>query len=323
VGTGHTVGEIMKTRRNAAVIVLSFVLITGALPGLSSARAQNTATDLATICPAKEQPIEIEEDPRFLAAVPTGIAITALARDPALQLPEGADFVLSLDYLTLGAGNEAKSRRTVGPTLFLIEAGVVAVIDSGRARQPAGRAGFGPGESVLVEQNRLVKLENNGNEPGSVLLLGLLPPEGQLPIGPFGAPASIWIPFPEEHEQLTHRQVLTGDLGGLAREETLLFVACLHWTDSAAEIAPTSYPGPVGLLVLRGQAQVNETERIGAGECWLSPGFTTLHVRAGDMAPDIVLFGALRTSAQPRIAESPGDASSSLDCVGPTAAEDT
>jgi hypothetical protein len=76
-------------------------------------------------------------------------------------------------------------------------------------------------------------------------------------------------------------------------------------------------------LVLHGQAQVNETERIDAGECWLSRGFTTLHVGAGDTTPDIVLFGALRTSAQPRIAESPGDTSSSLDCVGPAAAENT
>lgn len=199
----------------------------------------------------------------------------------------------------------------------------MGVIDNGRARQPVGSAGFSPGESVLIEQSRLVKLENSSSEPANVLLLGLLPPEGHLPIGPFGAPASIWIPFPEEHEQLLHREMLTGELGALAREETLLFAACLHWTDAVAEIAPMQYPGPVGLLVLRGQARINDSERIDAGECWLAPGFTTLHVRAGDEAPDIMLFGAIRTSTQPRNAEGPGDSSSSLDCAGPKAAPES
>jgi hypothetical protein len=256
-------------------------------------------------------------------AVPPEITVTALADHPAQELPEGTEFVLSLDRLTLAPGKETKSRRTVGPTLFLVEEGTMAVIDSGHARQPAGRPGFIPGESVLVERNRLVKLKNAGNESGSVLLLGLLPPEGQLPIGPFGAPAHIWIPFPEEREQLIHQQMLAGEVGALAREQTQLFLSCMHWTDPASEIAPARYPGPVGLLVLRGQALVNETERIGAGTCWLSPSYTSLRIRAGEQTPDIIFFGALSSSGQPQTAADSSDASSSLGCTGPVVADDT
>ena len=313
----------MNRRRNAAVIVLSLLLIAGAVPGLPNVRAQDVATDLATICPVREEPIAIGERPQLLAAVPAGIAVTALAHHAAVQLPEGTAFVLSLDHLTLATGTETKTRRTGGPTLFLVQDGTVAVFDSGRPRHPAGRPGFAPGESVLVERNRLVKLQNTGDEAGSVLLLGLLPPEGQVPIGPFGAPASIWIPFAEEREQLAHRQMLSGEIGGLAREETLLFATCLHWTDPAAEIAAWRYPGPVGVLVLRGQALVNDTERLGAGSCWLSPSYTSLRVRAGAQAPDIVLFGAVRTAAQPQPGTDGSDAPTSLDCVGPTATDVT
>ena len=310
--------------RTATVIVLSSVLIAGALPAIAhtSAQAQDVGTDLATMCPARAESIDLGDRPQLLVAVQSGIAVSALAHHSTVQLPEGTDFVLSLDRLTLTPGTEMKSRRIAGPTLFLVEEGTVAVIDSGHARQPAGRPGFEPGESVLVDQNRLVKLQNNGNEPGSVLLLGLLPPEGQFPIGAFGAPAHIWIPFPEEREQLTHRQMLSGEISGLAREETLLFAACLHWTDSASEMTPMNYPGPVGFLVLRGQAVVNETEHIGAGSCWLSPGFTPLRIRAGEPAPDILLFGALRTSARPQIGTEGSEASPSLDCAGPSAAAD-
>jgi hypothetical protein len=315
----------MMTRRNAAVVAISMILVASALPTAAhpQAQSQDVAADLVAVCPAQEEPIEIAERPELLGALPAGVAVTALAHHSALQLPEGTDFVLSLDRLTLAAGTETKSRRTVGPTLFLVEEGTMAVIENGRPRHSAGRPGSSPGESVLVERNRLVKLQNQGNDAGSVLLLGILPPEGQLPIGPFGAPASIWIPFPEEREQVVHRQMLSGEVGGLAREETLLFAACLHWTDPASEIATTRYPGPVGLLVLRGQALINDTERVGPGSCWLTPSFTSLRVQAGEQAPDIVFFGALKTSAQPQIATGGSDASSSLDCAGPTDADQT
>jgi hypothetical protein len=312
----------MDNRRNAAVIMLSAILITAAIPAIVHAgtQAPDTATDLAGVCQAGEKPIEIGERPQLLAAVPAGIEVTALAHHLAAQLPEGTDFVLSLDYLKLVTEKETKSRRTVGPTLFLVDDGTMAVIEGGHPRQPAGRPGFGPGESVLVEQNRLVKLKNSGDE-ASVLVLGLLPPEGQLPISPFGAPASIWIPFTEEREQLTHRQMLSGEIGALAREETLLFAACLHWSDPASEIAPMRYPGPVGLLVLRGQVVVNETERIGAGSCWLSPSYASPRIRAGEQAPDIIFFGALRTSAEPQLATGGSDDSASLECADPTATD--
>ena len=313
----------MNNRRNAAVIVLSLLLIAGAAPALPAVQAQDVATDLAALCPAREEPIAIGERPQALTAVPDGIAITALAHHSAMQLPEGTAFVLSLDHLTLAAGNETKTRRTVGPTLFLVQDGTMAVIDNGRARQLVAHPGSEPSESALVERNHLVKLQNTGDDAGRVLLLGLLPPEGQLPIGPFGQPASIWIPFPEEREQLTHRQMLSGEISGLAREETALFAACLHWTNPAAEIPATRYPGPVGVLVLRGQALVNDTARIGAGQCWLSPSYASLRIRAGEPALDLVFFGALRTSAQPQIAAGESDATASLDCAGPTATDGT
>jgi hypothetical protein len=203
-----------------------------------------------------------------------------------------------------------------------VEAGTVAVVDGGYARQPAGRPGLDPGESVLVEQDRLVKLENPGREAGSVLVLGILPPEGQLPIGPFGEPANIWIPFSEEQEHLTHRQMLSGDVGALARADTRLFAACLQWTDPTAEIVPARYPGPVGLVVLRGQLVVNEATRLDAGMCWLSAGFEILDLRAGDQPPAVVLFGALPIAAQPRLADGASDpASPALACAGPTTAD--
>jgi hypothetical protein len=312
-------------RPTAAVIVIWAIVIAGA-PSTAAhtrAQAQDSAAELAAVCPAREESIPIEERPQLLAAVPAEVAVTALAHHSAMQLPEGTDLVLSLDRLTLAAGQETKSRRTVGPTLFLVEEGTIAVIDSGRARHPVGRLGSGPSESVLVERNRLVKLKNTGNEPGSVLLLGLLPPEGQLPIGAFGTPAHIWIPFPEEREHLVHRQMLASEIGALAREETLLFVTCMHWTDPASEIVPARYPGPVGLLVLRGQVVVNDTDSISAGMCWLSPSYTSLRVRAGEHAPDIVLFGALQPPAQPQIGAGGTDVSSSLDCTGPIGADDT
>jgi hypothetical protein len=315
--------EIVDMHRTATVIALSTVLIAGALPATahSRAQAQDVAADLAAVCPDREDSIDLGDRPQLLTAVQSGIAVRALAHHSTVQLPEGTDFVLSLDRLTLAPGTEMKSRRITGPTLFLVEEGTVAVIDSGRA-QPAGRPGFVPGESVLVEGNRLVKLQNNGAEPGSVLLLGLLPPEGQFPIGAFGAPAYIWIPFPEEREQLTHRRMLSSEISGLAREETLLFAACLHWTDPASEMTPMNYPGPVGLLVLRGQAVVNETDRIGAGSCWLSPSDTSLRIRASEQNSDILIFGALRTSAQPQTGTEGSEASSSLNCAGPSAAAD-
>ena len=315
----------MDMHRNAAGMVLSLLMIAGALSpdALLKVRAQDVATDLVLVCPAREEQIAIRERTRLLAAVPVGVAITALPQQPAQELPEGTNFVLSLDHLTLAAGTETKSRRTVGPTLFLVQDGTMAVIDSGRPRQPVGHPGFGPGESVLVERTHLVKLQNTGDEAGSILLLGLLPPKGKLPIGPFGAPANIWIPFPEEREQLIHRQMLSGEIGGLPREETLLFAACLHWTDPAAEITAPRYPGPVGLLVLRGQVLVNETERIGAGICWLSPSYASPRIRAGEQAPDIVLFGALKSNAQPETAAGGSDASASLDWAGLSPTDET
>ena len=277
------------------------------------------ATDLATICPAEEEPIEIGERPQSLLLCRLGSRVTALAHHPALQLPEGTDFVLSLDHLTLAAGNgdEVASHRR--SNAFLGRRG-----HGGGDRQramPGNRQvapDLVPGESVLVERNRLVKLENNGNEPGSVLLLGLLPPEGQLPIGPFGAPANIWIPFPEEREQLTHRQMLSGEIGGWrARRRCSSRHACTGPTP-AAEIAPTRYPGPVGFwCCVARPGQRNRAHRCGqtAGSPQAS---RRCDIRAGEQAPDIVLFGALRTSAAAADRPEGSDASSSLDCAGPT-----
>jgi hypothetical protein len=161
---------------------------------------------------------------------------------------------------------------------------------------------------VLVERNRLLELQNHGSESASTLLLGLLRPEGQLPIGPvFGAPAALWVPYPEEQEQISHRQVVIGEIGGLAREETILFAACLRWTDPSAEVVSTTYPGPVGLLVLRGQALVNEVDRLNAGDCWLSPSYSPLRIRAAEGAPEVLLFGALRESAASLISPGSGE----------------
>lgn len=310
----------MEIRPSATVIMLSALLLAIAVPAMhAGAQVEDPAMDLAATCPVKEGHFSLEERPAFLANVPTGIAVTALARQQAEQLPQGIEFTLSLDRLTLAAKKATKQRITDGPTLFLVEDGTVAVIDNGRPMQPTGHLGSMPGESVLVEQDHFVWLENDGQDPASILVLGLLPPEGLLPIGPFGQPASIWIPFPGEEEQLTHRQMLSGAVGALAREETLLFAACLHWNDLVSEVAPMQYPGPVGFLVLRGQVEVNESERVGSGGCWLSPSFTSLRLRAVQQGADIIFFGALKTSVQPRLGAGGSESPDSMECSGPTA----
>ena len=303
----------------ATLIALLTLLSGTAIPAVrSSAQERSSAAELGSLCAVQHEPIARDEQPALLAAIPAGVAVTAFAQQGAEHLPQGTDLTLSLDLVTVAADTETLSRVPVGPTLFLVEEGTVAVTDNGRERQPIGRPGSVAGESVLVEQDRIVKLANHGDTRASVLVFGVLPPVGQLPIGPF-EPAHFWIPFPEEREVLTHRQMLSAEIGALAREETLLFAACLHWSDSSAEIAPMRYPGPVGLLVLHGQAMINDVKRVGAGDCWIFPAYSALRVRAGEQLPDIVLFGALRSSMQPQPDISSGEASPSLACEGPTA----
>ncbi len=311
----------MNARQMAVTAIMTLALAAGALPLTaldSMAQDHDLATDLGATCPVPEDSAQVLDHPPFLAAVPDGIAVTALAQHPAQQLPEGAEFEVALDQLSLPDQAAINDRRTAGPTLCLVQGGTIAVIDNGRATHAAGQVGLAAGESVLVERNRLVDLENASSGQAVALVLGILPPEGRLPIAAFGEPAIIWIPILSDGEQHAHRQMALGSIGALAREETLVFAACLHWTDSAAEIASTSFPGPVGLLVLRGQALVNGTHRVGAGGCWLAPPFTPLSIGAGGDATDIVLFGAWKSSAQPQPAGEVSADAPSLDCEGST-----
>ena len=307
----------MLARLSAIAATMAILLAVGLpLAAASPPRAQSLETDLSTICPLPPTPTVSVERFAVLAAVADAIAVTALAVQPAEQLPEGTDFALSLDRVTIEARTETKYRRTVGPTLFLVQEGILDVIDSGRPRALAARPGVSSGASTLVERNRLVKLRNQSDQQTRVLLLGLLPPAGSLPIGAT-PPESIWVDFPEERERLTHDRMLSAGVGALAREETLLFAACLHWTESTAEVAPTRYPGPVGVLVLRGQALVNRTARINAGECWVSPGFSPLQIGAGEQPPALVFFGAVKSTAQPQSALDVAPNLVPLDCAGP------
>jgi hypothetical protein len=309
----------MNARKTAMTLVMTLALAGGTLPLTApGSTAQDLASDLGATCPVPEGSAQSQERPSFLAAVPDGIAVTALAQHLAQQLPEGTEFEIALDQLSLPDEAAINDRRTAGPTLFLVQGGTIAVIDNGRARHDPGLPGLAAGESVLVERNRLVDLENASGGQAVALVLGILPPEGRLPIGAFGEPAIIWIPILGEGEQHAHRQMALGSIGALAHEETLVFAACLHWTDAAAEIAPTSYPGPVGLLVLRGQALVNGTHRVGAGGCWLAPAFTPLSIGAGEAETDVVLFGAWKSSAQPHPSDQANVEAQSLDCEGPS-----
>ena len=308
----------MNVRQNALTIAITLVLATGTLPLTTpSAKAQDTPDHLSATCPVPADSTQSPERPPFLAAVPEGVALTALAHHLAQQLPEGAEFELVLDQLALPEESAINDRRTAGPTLFLVQGGTVAVIDNGRARHAAGEEGLASGESVLVERNRLVDLENAGSGQAVALVFGVLPPEGRLPIGAFGEPAVIWIPIRSEGEQHEYRQMALGAIGALAHEETLLFAACLHWIDPAA-IAPTSFPGPVGVLVLRGQAMINGAHAVGAGDCWLAPPFTPISIAAGEAGTDAVLFGAWKSSAQPHPADAVSADAPSLDCEGPS-----
>jgi hypothetical protein len=308
----------MNARQNALMIAITLVLATGTLPLTTpSAKAQDTPDHLSATCPVPADSTQSPERPPFLAAVPEGVALTALAHHLAQQLPEGAEFELVLDQLALPEESAINDRRTAGPTLFLVQGGTIAVIDNGRARHAAGEEGLASGESVLVERNRLVDLENAGSGQAVALVFGVLPPEGRLPIGAFGEPAVIWIPIRSEGEQHEYRQMALGAIGALAHEETLLFAACLHWSDPAA-IAPTSFPGPVGVLVLRGQAMINGAHAVGAGGCWLAPPFTPLSIAAGEAGTDAVLFGAWKSSAQPHPADAVSADAPSLDCEGPS-----
>jgi hypothetical protein len=309
----------MNVRQNALTLAITLVLATGTLPLTTpSAKAQDTPDHLSATCPVPADSTQSPERPPFLAAVPEGVALTALAHHLAQQLPEGAEFELVLDQLALPEESAINDRRTAGPTLFLVQGGTVAVIDNGRARHAAGEEGLASGESVLVERNRLVDLENAGSGQAVALVFGVLPPEGRLPIGAFGEPAVIWIPIRSEGEQHEYRQMALGAIGALAHEETLLFAACLHWSDPAAAIAPTSFPGPVGVLVLRGQAMINGAHAVGAGGCWLAPPFTPLSIAAGEAGTDAVLFGAWKSSAQPNPADAVSADAPSLDCEGPS-----
>ena len=309
----------MNARQTAISVAMTLALATGALPfSAPDSSAQGATEGWGAPCPAPEGSSTSLERPSFLSAVPDGVAVTALAQHLAQQLPEGAEFVLALDHLALPEQAAINDRRTAGPTLFLVQGGTIAVIDSGRARHDPGQAGLVTGQSVLVEHNRLVDLENASSGQAATLVLGILPPQGRLPIGAFGEPAVIWIPIPTQGEQHEHRQMVLASIGALAHEETLLFAACLHWTDAAAQVAPTSYPGPVGLLVLRGQAIVNGAHRVGAGRCWLTPPFTPLSIGAGEADTDIVLFGAWKSSAQPHPSDAVSGEAPSLDCEGPT-----
>jgi hypothetical protein len=308
----------MNVRQNALTIAITLVLATGTLPLTTpSAKAQDTPDHLSATCPVPADSTQSPERPPFLAAVPEGVALTALAHHLAQQLPEGAEFELVLDQLALPEESAINDRRTAGPTLFLVQGGTVAVIDNGRARHAAGEEGLASGESVLVERNRLVDLENAGSGQAVALVFGVLPPEGRLPIGAFGEPAVIWIPIRSEGEQHEYRQMALGAIGALAHEETLLFAACLHWSDPAA-IAPTSFPGPVGVLVLRGQAMINGAHAVGAGDCWFAPPFTPISIAAGEAGTDAVLFGAWKSSAQPNPADAVSADAPSLDCEGPS-----
>jgi hypothetical protein len=240
-------------------------------------------------------------DADAIAVATLTLLVTRSARMP----PPGTEFALSSVRIALVGAGEIKRRRTVGPLLVLVEGGTIAVSVNARAQR------LGPGESVLVEMDRLFTLRTAGPEPAHALLLGLVPPERQLPIGPHGTPA-IWIPAPEEAKIVSPRQLFFGEVGPLAREETVLFAACLHWMDVAAKVAAASYPGPVRVLVLQGELIVDQTDRIGAGGCSLDPAFAPVQLAAGDEPPVVSFVGALKASA-PAVA-SPGEAA-----VGATA----
>ena len=283
--------------RYAAVVLATLFLGVSSLPA-------SAVTGLSATCPVQSEMPGTEFQPAVPAAVPAGIEVTALAACPAHELPEGTEFNLAIERVTLNADVESKTRRTAGPVLYWVEAGAVAVFRNGRSQS------LSPGESVLIERNSLVKLRNDGREPEQVLLVRLLPPEGQLPISAANEAPYNWEPLPEEQDQIAHEELVVSGAGIVAREETLLFAACLNWTDAAAEMAEQSYPGPVGVWVLRGEAVVNGSEALREGGNVLTGAYAPLRVQAGEQVPAVLIFGALASSGLS--AAPPADATDAL-----------
>jgi hypothetical protein len=291
----------MTERLVAAALVVALLL-------LGTASVPIGATDLSATCPPRGDAASSTILPAVPAELPAGIEVTALAACPALELPEGTEFNLAIERVTLNADVESKTRRTAGPVLYWVEVGTVDVFRNGRNQTLV------PGESLLVERNTLVKLRNESGESAQVLLVGLLPPKGQLPITAASDAPYTWNPLPEEHELIAHEELLVSGAGIVAREETLLFAACLNWTDAAAEMAERSYPGPVGVWVLRGQAVVNGSEQLSEGGNVLTGAYSPLRVQAGEQVPAVLMFGALAASG---LSAAPPDSAAVTQAAGP------
>ncbi len=291
----------MIERWAAVAMIVVLLLGTGAAP-------MGAATDLSTTCPPRGDAASPANPPAVPAELPAGIEVTAVAACPALELPEGTEFNLAIERVTLYSEVESKTRRTAGPVLYWVEVGTVDVLRNGKNQTLV------PGESLLVERNTLVKLRNESGESAQIILVGLLPPKGQLPITAASDAPFSWDPLPDEKELIAHEELLVSGAGLVAREETLLFAACLNWTDAAAEMAERSYPGPVGVWVLRGQAVVNGSEALSEGGNVLTGAYSPLRVQAGEQVPAVLIFGALAASG---LSSAPPDSAAVAQAGGP------
>jgi hypothetical protein len=275
------------------MLLVSASWVLGATPtGALVHKSELAVTGPITVCRTASVGVSEAQRPEFLAAMPNGIKITAIAIGTAQPSAGETVLELRLDEIALSGNAQTKTTRMPGPTLFWIQESTVELRDNGHARHAPGESELGPGTSILVEANHLVQLRNFTKEPVRVLVLTEQPvTSGHFP----GGPVNMWAPMDAAGE-VSARNLARAEIGDLPDSEPVLFIACLSWTGSRADVGPAHYAGPVGLLVLRGEVLVNEVERLGPGACWISLGLEPFRLQSRTGSADIVLFGALTTT---------------------------
>jgi quercetin dioxygenase-like cupin family protein len=262
------------------------------------AGAQPAPTALPAACDLAASGAESGQAPTtestLAAGLPAGIALAVLAEQPSERWPGFVrGLVLTVRHLTLAPGADSTQRRTSGPLLFYVETGTVGISINSRL-QP-----YEQGAAALVETNQYYLLRNDTAAPATVLRLALVPPGEETTVGRRPGEIAVirGVEEPAGPEPIDSRLLLSADVPVLAGR-TRLFLACLSWTDPAADPGEAAHPGPVGLVVLHGQLLVGETGDLGEGGCVLFQPQAPHRLRAGDPPPVVLVVGAVPEGAQ-------------------------
>ena len=223
------------------------------------------------------------------SGLPAGMALRLLAEGTVNQLPR-QNLVLVVRAVTVQPGAASEVDRTRGALLYVVTAGVADIAINGTPET------YVAGSSVLVAPDQFYGLINPGDEPVALLRLSI-EPSGQETEVSVGDPLSVTHEDGEvdavSPERIVSRVVMRAEVGRLPEGTVRLFLGCMAWEDPGADSGELRQPSSVGLVVLKGQLRLGESDVINAGRCLQFRPQAAHRLQSGTPPPMLLIFGAI------------------------------